>query len=202
MAEYRLIGYENRLLAREDFNNDKVDAGDVGAGHSVVALYELTPVGGRTMVDPLRYGRPARTDGTASDGAAPRDAATELAFVRLRYKPVGAGTAEAPSRLVERGVPNQVKELAGTHADFRFATAVAGFGQVLRGGRYTGDFSIAKARALAAGALGNDPFGYRAEALRLMDLAGALASRNAQAQEPVRTVPAPGRSEPLRRPAS
>ena len=185
VAEYRLIGYENRMLAREDFNNDKVDAGDVGAGHSVTALYELTPTGARTAIDPLRYG-------AVGQGPTTRPAASEnreFAFVRLRYKSPTAGTPEAPSRLIERPVPAKVATLSATDADFRFATAVAGFGQVLRGGRHTGTWTIADARALAAGAVGPDRFGYRAEALRLMDLAGVLATRSAQAPstgEPVR----------------
>ena len=109
--------------------------------------------------------------------------------MRLRYKSPTAGTPEAPSRLIERPVPAKVATLSATDADFRFATAVAGFGQVLRGGRHTGAWTIADARALAAGAVGPDRFGYRAEALRLMDLAGVLATRSAQAPstgEPVR----------------
>ena len=162
VREYRLIGYENRQLRREDFNNDKVDAGDIGAGHTVTALYELTPVDAPGLIDPLRY------------GAAPRSAnprADELAHVRLRYKHPGADRSVLIEQPVQR---TAVRELASTDADFRFATAIAGFGQLLRGGRYTGQWQVADARALAAGAVGEDRFGYRGEALRLMDLAGAL----------------------------
>ena len=169
VSEYRLIGYENRMLAREDFNNDKVDAGDIGAGHSVTALYELTPVSAPGLIEPLRYG---------SDEARPagrRDPrASELAYVKLRYKRPG----EQASRLIEQ--PVRVSRAgAATQAsdEFRFATAIAGFGQILRGGRYTGSWQIADARQLAASGLGNDRFGYRGEAIRLMDLAASLATR-------------------------
>ncbi len=169
VSEYRLIGYENRVLAREDFNNDRVDAGDIGAGHSVTALYELTPVGTRGLIDPLRYG-----DATRARPAAPVATSGEIAFVKLRYKRPG----EAASRLIQRPVAQtSVRQIEDTSADFRFATAVAGFGQLLRGGRHTGQWTIADARAMASGGLGADSFGYRGEALRLMDLAAALSSR-------------------------
>jgi Ca-activated chloride channel family protein len=163
VKEYRLIGYENRQLAREDFNNDKVDAGDIGAGHTVTALYELTPVEAPGLIEPLRYGSDPRP------AAARRD---ELAHVRLRYRQPGASASTLIERPVQRG---EQRALAATSADFRFATAIAGFGQLLRGGKYTGQWQLNDARALAAGALGADRFGYRGEALRLMDLASALA---------------------------
>lgn len=173
VAEYRLIGYENRGLAREDFNNDQVDAGDIGAGHTVTALYELTLKGGPTRVDPLRYG------GQPAGAAVPGDAATggagradEIAHVKLRYKRPG----ETASRLIEQPVRlDERPRLVQNSADFQFAVAIAGFGQVLRGGRYTGQWTIANAVHLARGSLGRDPYGYRAEALRLMELAAALA---------------------------
>ncbi|MEZ5652512.1 MAG: VWA domain-containing protein [Burkholderiaceae bacterium] len=177
VAEYRLIGYENRRLAREDFNNDRVDAGDIGAGHTVTALYELTPVGAPRAIDPLRYGpadatagsrnAPMRAAGTGTDGS-------ELAFVKLRYKRPG----EAHSELISQAVTGaDSAPLAQRSADFRFGVAIAAFGQILRGGRYTGSWQIADARALAATGTGADRFGYRAEALRLMELAQALSPR-------------------------
>jgi Ca-activated chloride channel homolog len=173
VREYRLIGYENRLLAREDFNNDKVDAGDIGAGHTVTALYELSPVGAAGLVDPLRYGQTAKAPAGAD----------ELAFVKLRYKLPGEHT----SRLIERAVSRaDAKPLEQAGSDFRFATAVAGFGQILRGGRYTGTWQILDARRLAAASLGDDRYGYRAEALRLMDLAGSLATRTPVAKQDTR----------------
>ena len=174
VSEYRLIGYENRMLAREDFNNDKVDAGDIGAGHTVTALYELALVGAGGMVDPLRYGQAAGPGARARERPAAADLAAELVHVKLRYKHPG----EAASRLMDQPVRlADLRDAAQGSGEFRFATAVAGFGQILRGGRYTGSWTIADARSLAASGLGEDRFGYRAEALRLMDLAASLATR-------------------------
>ncbi len=158
VAEYRLIGYETRALKREDFNNDKVDAGDIGAGHTVTALYEITPVGSPAILNtPLRYD----TQTVASDSS-------ELGFLRLRYKPVGA----SDSILIERPITQASAEAT---VETRFATAIAGFGQLLRGSDYLGDWSYADAIALANEAKGDDPFGYRNEAITLMRLAESLA---------------------------
>jgi len=160
VAEYRLIGYETRALAREDFNNDKVDAGEIGAGHSVTALYEITPVGSPAVLsDPLRYAEPpeARQD---FDG--------ELAYLRLRYKEPG----EAGSRLTEFPI---TPGMGTANADTRFAAAIAGFGQILRGGRYLGTWSYPDAIALAEANTGDDRFGYRREAVTMMRLAESLA---------------------------
>ena len=162
VQEYRQIGYENRQLRREDFHNDKVDAGDIGAGHTVTALYELTLTGARGAIDPLRYGSAGQA-GDARSG--------ELAHLRLRYKLPGRSASELTETPIRR---EAMRPLDQADAEFRFATAVAGFGQVLRGGRYTGDWTYADARALAAGSLGNDRFGYRGEFLRLAGLAQAL----------------------------
>jgi Ca-activated chloride channel homolog len=159
VAEYRLIGYETRALRREDFNNDRVDAGDIGAGHSVTAIYEITPVGSEAVLtDALRYAPPR--DATGSD---------ELGFLRLRYKAPG----EDDSRLIEMPILPGAGE-AGD--DVRFSVAVAGFGQLLRGSEYLGDWSWAEAIALANGAKGDDPFGYRAEAVTLMRLSESLSA--------------------------
>jgi Ca-activated chloride channel family protein len=115
VAEYRLIGYETRALNREDFNNDRVDAGEIGAGRQVTALYEVTPVGSPAQLsDPLRYGKPA----TAVDGG------EELGFLKLRYKAPGA----AESQLVDVPIADKVGD---ADADARFAAAIAGFGQLL-----------------------------------------------------------------------
>lgn len=168
VKEYRLVGYENRLLAREDFNNDKVDAGDIGAGHTVTALYEVTLDGQPGLVDPLRYG----ASGQASRHTAAL--ALELAHVKLRYKQPAAQTSELMDVVVQRDAQRPLKEATG---EFRFAAAVAGYGQLLRGGRYAGQWSWADARALAAGSVGADRFGYRGEFLRLVDLAQALSTR-------------------------
>lgn len=158
VAEYRLIGYETRALAREDFNNDRVDAGEIGAGHQVTALYEITPVGSAARLsDPLRYGEaPAAAD------------AAELGYLKLRYKAPG----EATSQLIETPIPATPGE---ADADARFAAAIAGMGQLLGEPKYLGDWGWAEAITLAAGAKGEDPFGYRAEAVTLMRLAQSLA---------------------------
>ncbi|MGJ8556374.1 MAG: vWA domain-containing protein [Sulfitobacter geojensis] len=157
VSEYRLIGYETRALNREDFNNDKVDAGDIGAGHQVTAIYEVTPTGSAAeRNDPLRYGAPVIA----------QDASDELAFLRLRYKAPGSDT----SALIETPVQATVTGEAG------FATAIAGFGQLLRDGTYTGDWTYADAIKLATQTKGDDPFGYRAEAVQLMRLAQSLSA--------------------------
>lgn len=158
IAEYRLIGYETRALRREDFNNDRLDAGDIGAGHQVTALYELMPTGSPAQLsDPLRYGTTEAAE-TTSD---------ELAFLRLRYKTPG----EADSALIEAPIT------ASQTAPASFATAIAGFGQLLRGGSYVGDWTYADAIELAIATKGADPYGSRAEAIQLMRLAQSLSAQ-------------------------
>jgi len=158
VAEYRLIGYETRSLNREDFNNDKVDAGDIGAGHSVTALYEITPVGSSARLsDPLRY-QPEE----------PRATTGELGYLKLRYKEPG----EATSQLIERPFRISSDEASG---DMRFAMAIAGFGQLLQGSPYLGDWGYEQAITLANAARGADAYGYRVEAVRLMRLAQSLS---------------------------
>ncbi len=170
VAEYRLIGYETRLLAREDFANDGVDAGEVGAGHSVTALYEVVPVGSDARrVEPLRYRREAGE--AAADGGAFAD---EIAFVKVRYKLPGSGTVDEIARAVTAA--DAFGSVDAAPADLRFAAAVAGFGQLLRGGRYTGAFGYDDVVALAQGAKGDDPFGYRAEFVGLARLAKSAAA--------------------------
>ena len=171
VKEYRLIGYENRLLKREDFNNDKVDAGDIGAGHTVTALYELTLVGGKGLIDSLRY---------APQPAASAQASSELAHVKLRYKAPQADASELIDITIAAG---ESRPIAQASPEMRFAAAVAGFGQLLRGGQYTGAWALADARALAAANVGADRFGYRGEFLRLIDLAQALSTRAPGSQE-------------------
>ena len=159
VAEYRLIGYETRALAREDFNNDKVDAGELGAGHTVTALYEVTaPDSPALLNDPLRYGA----------DAGPAETAAELGFLRLRYKEPG----ETTSQLIETPIPS---DSAATDDDARFAASIAGFGQLLTGGKYLGDWGWDEAIALASESRGEDAFGYRTEAVSLMRLAKALS---------------------------
>ena len=172
VKEYRQIGYENRQLNREDFNNDKVDAGDIGAGHTVTALYELTLVGAKGSVEPLRYGKKIM----------PKEAlAKELGHLRLRYKTPEANSSELIEIPLQRAA---IKPLAEAGSEFRFATAVAGYGQLLRGGKYTGNWNYADARQLAIANLGKDRFGYRGEFLRMVDLTQALAMKVNTLDEP------------------
>ena len=159
VAEYRLIGYETRALNREDFNNDRVDAGDIGAGHSVTAIYEVTPVGSTAILNgPLRYGETQVAE----------DPEGELGYFKLRYKQPGGTT----SQLLETPI---LPDMGRTGEDVRFSVAMAGFGQLLRGGDHLGPWSWGDAIALASGARGADPFGYRAEAIDLMRLAEVLS---------------------------
>lgn len=169
VGEYRLIGYENRVLAREDFNNDKVDAGDVGAGATVTALYEITPAGGAAAVDPLRYGS-RQPEVTIQYRRDPADA--EIAFVKLRYKQPDGSTSKLVTLPVVRGALKPSFDKASD--DLRFATAVAGFGQLLRGGKYTGNWTYDDVLQLANGARGKDEFGYRAEFTGLVRMAKTL----------------------------
>lgn len=158
VQEYRLIGYETRALKREDFNNDKVDAGEVGSGHRVTALYEITPVGSPAALnDPLRYGE----DKDAGS-------ATEIGHLKLRYKAPG----EDVSHLMTTIIPNE--EAGAPDQDALFASAIAGFGQLLRDDPYLGDWSLTEAIDLAHEATGEDSFGYRREAVSLMRLAEIL----------------------------
>jgi len=167
VEEYRLIGYENRMLKREDFNNDKVDAGDIGAGHTVTALYEITLKGSKGQrMDPLRY-QQETAPATINNG--------EIAFLRLRYKDPQSDT----SKLLEWGIQKQeiIQNISHTSDNFRFAAAVAAFAQQLRGGEYLNKFGYHDILSLAGGARGADPFGYRGEFLTLVNLAGSLTTQ-------------------------
>jgi Ca-activated chloride channel family protein len=170
VSEYRLIGYETRALKREDFNNDRVDAGEIGSGHSVTAIYEITPKGSPAqMMDDLRYG--AGTDKPAGDAAAGAHGG-EYAFVKIRYKLPG----EDASKLIETPVTkaNEVASFGQASADQRFSVAVAAFGQKLRDTDATATFDYDRIMEIATAARGSDPFGYRAEFLSLVRLASAL----------------------------
>jgi Ca-activated chloride channel homolog len=177
VAEYRLIGYETRLLNRDDFNNDKVDAGDVGSGQTVTALYEIVPVGGPRVVGDLRYGDPsAQASGNATS---PGTGAGEYAFVKIRYKLPKSEVSTLISTPIDRGAEHARFDEAPVEA--RFATSVAGFGELLRGGRYTGTLSYDEVLRLASAARGDDPFGYRSEFLQLV-----RAAKTASAMRPSR----------------
>ncbi|WP_433589027.1 vWA domain-containing protein [Pseudomonas koreensis] len=163
VSEYRLLGYENRALKREDFSNDKVDAGEVGAGHTVTALYEIVPAGEMGWLEPLRYGK-SQAPVSAKDG--------EMAMLRVRYQQPEGGK----SRLIERPITSQVVPAS---EDLRFAAAVAAFSQQLKDARYTGDFSLKDTEALARGARGEDRFGLRSEFVQLVELAQSLRASTA-----------------------
>ena len=168
VSEYRLIGYETRLLNREDFNNDKVDAGEVGAGAAVTALYEITPAGAPGAVDPLRYQ-------SQQAPAAQRNA--ELAYLRIRYKLPG----QPASRLIERpiGDGDRARSLAEAPEATRFALAVAAFGQRLRGDPWMkGGFGWGEIARTADRSRGYDPDGRRAQFVQLAERAGSTRGAN------------------------
>lgn len=159
VSQYRLLGYENRILREEDFDNDKVDAGDIGAGHQVTAIYEVVPAGVKGWVGPRRY------DEAKKPAAGSK--ASELAYVKLRYKLPDGDT----SRLIERTVPaSAIASAALPRGDMAFATAVAAFGQKLRGDALLGDFSYAAVERLAG-----EPGGFwRQEFKRLVSVADGI----------------------------
>ncbi len=166
VAEYRLIGYETRLLNREDFNNDKVDAGEVGAGAAVTAIYEITPVGGPLASDPLRY----------QDAVTPIAAtSSELAYVKVRYKRPGEQTSQLIQRAI--GETDRPPTLSAAPEATRWALAVAAFGQRLRGDPWMEQgFGWPQILDLAQGARGDDLFGARAEFVQLVRAAQSLVT--------------------------
>ncbi|HEY0464984.1 MAG TPA: VWA domain-containing protein [Polyangiaceae bacterium] len=170
VASYKLIGYENRLLAKEDFNDDNKDAGEIGAGHAVTALYEVVPKGEKAApprVDPLKY--------QTAPTVAPAAASNELLTVNIRYKQPSSDTSSKFSRVViDTGLP-----LEQTSADFRFSAAVAEAALVLRGAPDSPAASLEAARNLAQGALGSDVTGDRHEFISLLAKARALAPTTA-----------------------
>ena len=170
VSAYRLIGYENRLLRARDFKDDKKDAGEIGAGHSVTALYEVVPAGVTATkagtVDPLKYQKPSLSAAAASG---------ELLTLKLRYKkPDGDRSA-----LLTTAVKDDQQAAAST--SLRFSSAVAAYGMLLRGSRHKGDASFAMVKKLAGGSLGKDQHGYRAEFLKLVDKAAELSKKQARA---------------------
>jgi len=159
VAEYRLLGYETRQLKREDFNNDKVDAGEIGSGHTVTAIYEITPsTSNATAIDRSRYSADMPANGTKD----------EYAFVKIRYKLPG----ETRSQLLETAVPAHNTEATHKNTlqlrEARFASAVAGFAQLLKDAKYTGEWRFEDALALAQANKGDDLFGYRTEFIQLI----------------------------------
>ncbi|NRQ15027.1 vWA domain-containing protein [Ensifer sesbaniae] len=169
IAEYRLIGYETRALKREDFNNDKVDAGDIGSGHSVTAIYEVTPKGSPAVLnDDLRYATAEKPGAEASPNSG------ELAFLKIRYKKPDGDRSELITTPVTEA--NAVPSLAEAPTDVRFSVAVAAFGQKLSGVTALADYSYDSIIDLAAASKGADPFGYRGEFVNVVRLAKGLGS--------------------------
>ena len=168
VQSWRLIGYENRALANRDFNDDTKDAGDIGAGHAVTALYEIVPVaGGEPGVDPLRYAR------QESPAPPARVRPEEMLFVKVRYKL----PESTESRLLELAVPGEVQSWDRVGPDFRFTAAVAGFGMLLRESPHRGNLDLDRVLVLAERGLGTDPEGYRAEFIDLVRRARQLRTR-------------------------
>ncbi len=161
VAEYRLIGYSNRMLAREDFNNDQIDAGEIGAGHDVTAIYELALVGsGGEQSDPLRYGKAEAKPGRGA----------ELAHLKLRYKQPDAEV----SKLIDSPIlASEVRKAASPR--LQFAAAVAAFADRLRGGEHLGTFDLAAISKLATAARNEDRFGYQREFIDLVNRAQTLS---------------------------
>jgi len=175
VAAYRLVGYETRMLSRQDFKDDKVDAGDMGAGHNVTAIYEITPASGAgKLVDPLRYEQPGKKKPAASGKS------DELCFVKVRYKLPG----QPVSKQVEHAVraDSARDSLDAAPDDQRFAVAVAAFAQRLRGEQQVSDFSYGDIARLAEGARGADRDGYRAEFVKMVRMAESLGAVGATAQ--------------------
>jgi Ca-activated chloride channel family protein len=156
---YRLIGYENRLLLKEDFNDDTKDAGEIGAGHTVTAFYEIVPPGKEAKlpdVDPLKY--------QTATASVPTHASSELLTAKLRYKLPEGDT----SRLIEVAVSDDGRAYAEASSDFKFASAVAGFGMILRDSQHRGKATLDAIQQLAKEGKGHDTIGYRAEFLQLV----------------------------------
>jgi Ca-activated chloride channel family protein len=175
VASWRLIGYENRVLAARDFRDDTKDAGDIGAGHHVTALYEVALVGeadDQAGGEPLKYA-PVDPAADATAVQRPADTSAELLTVKLRFKqPEGSASVLREVPLADRG-----GEFAAASADFRFAAAVAGFGIILRGSEFRGSATLPWVARTAAAALGDDRGGWRTEFLDLVRRAETLSGR-------------------------
>jgi Ca-activated chloride channel family protein len=158
VAEYRLLGYETRMLNRDDFANDKVDAGDMGSGQTVTAIYEIVPMGGPRAIGDLRYSKPARQSAVALG--------SEYGFLKIRYKLPRSDT----SRLISTPINRQVEfaRFRDAPQDARFAAGVAAFAELLRGGKYSGSMTYDDVLRITTAARGEDSFGYRSELVQLI----------------------------------
>jgi Ca-activated chloride channel family protein len=176
VMEYRLVGYEKRILKREDFNNDKVDAGDIGSGHTVTALYEITPSGAKeaAALDELRYAEKRNLEEEDSKDQ-------EYAFLKIRYKL----PEEDTSKLITTPITHEhdeenIHKTTGANiiGEFKFATAVASYAQLLKGSKYTGDFKYEDVLKLAETNKGEDGFGYRREFIQLVRTTKRILQEN------------------------
>jgi Ca-activated chloride channel family protein len=168
---YRLVGYENRLLNDEDFNDDRKDAGEMGAGHTVTALYELIPAGSDeplSSIDPLKYQQGEESN--RAERSIKPDPKAELMTIKLRYKQPDGNT----STKVEIPVKGKILDMEETSDNFRFAASIAEFGLILRSSEFRKDASLEQVISLASNARGEDEEGYRAEFIKLVKLADAL----------------------------
>ncbi len=167
VAEYRLIGYETRALRREDFRNDRIDAGDIGAGHTVTAIYEITPTGSRNQV----YGE-SRYQHASQSSKPAHSFGNEYAFLKIRYKLPKEDRSRLMATPITKAHESHIASSADPYSrDTRWATAVAAFGQILKGRQYVGEYSYDDVIELARSAKGEDEFGYRAEFINLARLA-------------------------------
>jgi Ca-activated chloride channel family protein len=181
VAGYRLIGYENRLLAKEDFNDDRKDAGEIGAGHAVTALYEIIPAGqplpDQATVDPLKY-QPVPPASVAEPSS--RKASPELLTLKLRYKAPDGDK----SKLIEMPLTApEIPAFEKASADFQFAAAVAAFGMKLRGSPTAGEISLSDIQKIVRRTLGEDPGSYRAEFLTLIEKASRMTEASSAASK-------------------
>ena len=168
VKEYRLVGYTNRTLRNEDFNNDKVDAGDIGSGHSVTALYEIIPQGKTGWLADSRYQKAPAADGSKN----------EYAYVKVRYKLPG----QSASKLIEQPVPARSIPLSQADADTRLALAAASYAQHLRGGEYNGKLDWSAIEKMAAATRAKDPYGFIAEFKELIGIAKSLSSKQPESK--------------------
>jgi Ca-activated chloride channel family protein len=172
VAEYRLVGYENRVLNQEDFNNDNVDAGEIGAGHTVTAFYEISLTDSKSKyLDPLRY-QNQHSSRQEGDNA---KLSNELALFKLRYKPIDSETSLLLSQTIQK---QQITDFNRQSDDFRFASAVLGFAHKLKHSHYLQDMDYAQLINIAQQAKGTDDFGYRAEFIQLVKSADSLQANN------------------------
>jgi len=177
VSEYRLVGYENRVLNREDFNNDKVDAGEIGAGHSVTAIYELALTrhgenrNGANRIDALRYENLRVKDDKTTFSK-------ELAFIKFRYKAPDQTVSQLIKTAIQR--PAKINVFDKASQDFRFASTVAHFGEVLKHSKYIGSVEYDTIIRHALSSKGDDPFGYRSEFVQLVRLAANLDNNFSQ----------------------